>query len=98
MGSDGKIEIERLGGFAGFGQTGSHLRSRGELRSDQLSSSERKAVDAIFDQAASTPAAARPDAFRYRLTRQGPAGAQTVEVAEEQVPATLQRCIKDELI
>jgi hypothetical protein len=91
-----KISIERIGGFAGFGLPGSRIRSRGEVDRAQLSGSDRKAVDALF---AALPAdnQPRPDEFRYRLTRHGDGGAQTIEVCERHVPESLRNCVQDEL-
>jgi hypothetical protein len=92
-----RIEVERLGGFAGFGQPGSHLRSRGEIALAQLSAADRDAVAALF---AKPPArsAPVPDGFRYRLTRHVGNASQAIEVAEQQVPQALRECVKDELV
>jgi len=91
-----RIAVERLGGFAGFGGPGSHLRSRGEIEIDRLSAADRNAVDALFATrlARSTPT---PDAFRYRLTRHVGDAVHVTEVAEEHVPAALRDCVSDEL-
>jgi hypothetical protein len=91
-----RFDIERLGGFAGFGGPGSHLQSRGHLESSQLTAEDRQAVEALFDRppAAVTP---MPDGFRYRLTRQTSSGPQTVEVPELHVPLAVKSSVKDEI-
>ena len=91
-----QVSVERLGGFGGFGLPGSHLRSRGQVELAKLSSRDRAAVDALFD----NPPKDRPspDGFSYRLTRQTAKGTQTIEVAEQHVPEALKNCVKDELV
>ena len=91
-----RLNVERLGGFAGFGSPGSHLRSRGQVEINDLAPADRHAVEALFD---NPPGPAQvPDAFRYRLTRQTAHGPQSIEVPEEHVPAAIQASVKDELI
>lgn len=92
-----EIEIERLGGFGGFGGPGSHIRSRGCVGWSRLSAAERRVCEALFADppGAATPA---PDGFRYRLTRRSPEGELTIEAAEEDVPQKLRNAVKDELI
>lgn len=96
------LTIERIGGVAGFGAPGAHLRSRGEVRWEQLSAEDRKAVDALFARARSARQLANPsparDAFVYRLSRAAGQGVETIEVSEERLPATLLQHIKDELV
>ena len=91
------LKIERVGGLAGFG--GPHLKSRGEVAHSDLSPADQKAVEALFaDPKKVAPApAGQADAFRYKITRQGPAGAQTIEVPEHAVPAALKNSVKDVL-
>jgi hypothetical protein len=43
-------------------------------------------------------AGAARDAFHYRVTRQGPAGLQTLHLREAEVPAELRDTLRDELI
>jgi hypothetical protein len=92
-----RIEVERLGGFAGFGQPGSRLRSRGEMAVADLSAADRAAVDALFAKPPSR-ATPMPDGFRYRLTRRVGSATQAVEVTEQQIPAALRDCVRDELV
>lgn len=90
------VEVERLGGFAGFGGPGSPLRSVGRVALDSLSAAERGALDALL----SEPLAVDPrqaDGFRYRITRPGTRGATVVELPESVVPAVLRDCVRDEL-
>ena len=91
-----RLKIERVGGLAGFGLPGSHLKSRGDVAVSELSPADRHAVDALFDSKA-MPAPGMPDAFRYRITRETPKGPQTVEVPEDHVPLSLRNRVKDEL-
>jgi hypothetical protein len=91
-----RLEIERVGGLAGFGLPGSHLRSKGTLTLSALSPADRSVVDALFD-GKEKGSPGMPDGFRYRITRQTSNGPQTIEVPEDRVPTALQNCVKDEL-
>ena len=92
------LEIERLGGFAGFGGPGSPLRSRGALTFAELTPHVRSKVDQLFDDPRSGAARqASPDEFRYRITRTTPQGAQTIEVPESVVPDELQASVTNDL-
>ena len=96
METTGPVQVERLGGLAGFGLPGSRLRSRGHVDVAHLGAADRKALAALFDKPPPTPP--MPDGFRYRLTRQTPAGPQAVEIAEQHVPESIRNCVSDELI
>lgn len=88
-----RLDIERLGGFAGFG--GGHLRSRGSVHGHQLQPEDRDHVAKLL--AGKGPIAPiMPDGFRYRLTLAGTG--QSVEVAEAAVPEVLRACVQDELV
>jgi len=91
-----RLDIERLGGLAGIGLPGSRIRSQGTLDLARLAPADRAAVYALFS---SPPAgtAPQPDAFRYRLTRHTPAGATTIEVAEQHLPAAVCASVRDVL-
>ena len=91
------VEVERVGGFAGFGAPGSRLQSRGTADTSALSDSDRDAVEKLFARAAPV-SPANPDGFMYRLTRQTPAGPQSIEVAEEHVPTALRAVVKDRIV
>jgi hypothetical protein len=91
-----RLKIERVGGLAGFGLPGSHLKSRGDIAVSDLSPADRRAVDDLFE-AKAIPAPGMPDAFRYRITRQTPNGPQAIEVPEDHVPMSLRNRVKDEL-
>jgi hypothetical protein len=39
-----------------------------------------------------------PDAFRYKISRTDPDGTDTIEVLEEDLPAPLVKCVKDEIV
>lgn len=91
------IEVEKLGGFAGFGQPGARMRSRGRIDAGKLSAAEQAALEGLFESPPAAPAQSR-DAFRYRLTRQTGKGPQTVEVHENAVPEAVRACVVDELV
>jgi len=91
-----KVDVERLGGLAGFGAPGSRLRSRGCIDPSQLPSEDRGALDALFDRRG-RPQAHVPDGFRYRITRLVAGRTETVEVSEHEVPARVRDCVQDEL-
>ena len=94
------LKIERVGGLAGFGGPGARIASRGELAASALSAEEHSALDALFQRYATGKKASRAaaDGFRYRISRTGAQGAETIEVAESDVPAALVRCVKDGLL
>ena len=55
-----EVEIERLGGLAGFGSPRSRLRSTGKVALDKLSRAERDMLEALFDGGGTaSPAGAR---------------------------------------
>lgn len=91
------IEVERIGGFAGYGLPGAHLRSRGLLVLATLSSAEQIAVNMLF---CAPPACASSgcDTFRYQLTRQTLDGPQTIVAPESEVPLAVQQCVHDEFV
>jgi hypothetical protein len=90
-----EVRIERLGGFAGFGG-GAHLKSRGSVRLAELGPADRDAVEALFKRGSRGAGEAR-DAFTYRLTRDGPGGAESVDVPETDVPAAIAARVRDTL-
>lgn len=102
------IEVERIGGFGGFGLPGARIRSRGQLAWSQLSAAEQAALDqhlkAQHLQAQHLQAPLYPadspvaDGFRYRLTWHRGPQPQTLELPESLVPAALRDCVSDELI
>ena len=88
------LNIERVGGLAGFG--GPHLKSVGSLDLASLPEHEQSAIEALFSQNWQAGPSS-PDEFRYRLTRQTPNGAHTVEVPASAVPGAIESAVKDEL-
>jgi len=91
-----RIKVERIGGFAGFGLPGSHLKSRGEGELSELSDADRGALDALFERKGRAEAPT-PDGFRYRITRETDGAPQTIEVPEHRVPLVLRNSVKDTL-
>jgi hypothetical protein len=92
-----RLQIERVGGFAGFG--GPHLKSRGELALSDLSTSDREAVEELFrdPQKARSKHRGEADMFSYRITRQRAEGRQMIEVPGDAVPPVLRDSVKDVL-
>ena len=88
---DDCVKVERVGGLAGFG--GPRLKSAGEVAMSALSAADRKAVEAMFRDAARS-GARKPDGFVYRITRQRDGQTKTVEVAEERVTEAVRKCVK----
>jgi hypothetical protein len=91
-----QLKVERVGGFGGFGLPGSHLKSKGEIALSTLPHDDVLAIDALF-QGGAHLGAAKTDGFIYRITRQTGTAATTIEVPEEQVPASIRSTVKDTL-
>ena len=80
-----EVRVEQLGGFAGFG--GPHLKSSGAVDLSSLSPADRATVEGLFQRyRTSSATSAYPAQFRYRLTRQTPAGTESIEAPEHEVP------------
>lgn len=92
------LQVERIGGLAGFGGVKSHVRSRGQLDLAALTPAEQQAVEALFQSHGEAKAAQMRDGFRYKITRITSAKSETIEAPESIVPAALVRCVKDELV
>ena len=95
------IEVERTGGFAGFGGPGSRLRSRGVLHWAHLTADDRQHLLTLLAEPAtrSAPPAARgADGFRYRVTTLHEGQPVTLDLPEHLVPAALRDCVQDELL
>lgn len=89
-----RLDVERLGGYAGFGGQGGHLKSKGTVDLETLPQADRDRIHELFkNPPSSTPAT--PDAFRYRLTHHAAGGIRTIEVAEQNVPAALTSAVHD---
>lgn len=97
---DDRLLIERLGGMAGMGLPGSHIRSRAVVEAKALRAQESRSVAALFaaPPAARGAAAAGADAFRYRLTLERKEGKQVIEVSAADLLASLQERVQDELV
>lgn len=89
------IKVERIGGLAGFGQPGGHLKSVGRINLSDLAPKDRLVVEGLFGKVRRRTKSARADGFRFVLTRTLPSGVATVEVAEELVPQVLADCVRD---
>ena len=93
----GRIDVERLGGIAGYGMPGSRIRSRGHILAKDLTPVDQSALRTLFIEPSEAPAWMR-DGFRYHLTRQSDCGPQTVIAAEAVVPDAIRECVRDEII
>jgi hypothetical protein len=92
------LHVERLGGLAGFGGAGAHVRSLGQLDTDALSAQEQQAVDALFKSKGKAKTSQVCDGFRYRISRTTSGGTETIEAPEDAVPTAIAQCVKDELV
>lgn len=92
------LHVERLGGLAGFGGAGGHVRSHGQVELSSLSTADQHAVEKLFRPQEKVTESQVRDGFRYRITRVTSAGKETVEAAEAEIPAVLAQCVKDELV
>jgi hypothetical protein len=84
-----ELIVQPIGGFAGAGTPGAHVKSEGRIAMSALSPEDRAKVDVLFSHA--QPA---PSNFYYRITRQGPSGTQSINVPFEAVPAALVASVK----
>ena len=91
------LHVEKLGGLAGFGGVHARIRSRGQIDTADLSTADRKAVDALFRSGGAADPPKGADFFRYRISRSTAAGTETVEAPEGHVPAALASCVKDDV-
>jgi hypothetical protein len=92
------LQVERLGGVPGVGTPRSHLKSCGEIAVSSLSQRDRAAIEELFRAPPAAFASAVRDGFRYRISRDGGAGAETVEVPESAVPPVVAACVKDTFV
>ena len=97
---DDRLEIERLGGLAGMGLPGSHIRSRAVVEGRALSAEESQSVAALFANPSTASAAETTgaDGFRYKLTLHRRDDCQKIEVSEAALLLSLQQRVQDELI
>ena len=93
-----KVQVERIGGLAGFGGARSHLRSRGEVDLETLSAEDQRAVQSLFQSRGNAEPSQVRDGFVYRIARTTRGGVETIEVPEDVVPAAIRQCVKDELV
>ena len=92
------LHVERLGGLPGIGTSRSRLKSCGEIALKDLSRADRAAIEALFRAPPRTAPSALRDAFRYRISRDGASGAETIEVPESAVPLAIATCVKDTFV
>jgi hypothetical protein len=91
------LKVERIGGFAGFGSPGAHIRSRGQLAFGSLSEADQRSVDDLFKTYGTAKPSALRDGFSYRISRTVKSGTESIEVPEALLPAAIITCVKDEL-
>jgi hypothetical protein len=92
------LHIERVGGLPGVGTPRSRLKSCGEIALSSLSQRDRAAIEDLFLAPPAEVASAVRDGFRYRISRAGTSGPETVEVPEAAVPAAVAACVKDTFV
>jgi hypothetical protein len=92
-----RLQIEKIGGAAGFGGPYSRLKSRGEVAFSDLSPADRQTVEDLFKnpEKAVPPPRGAADFFSYCITRQTAAGPETIKVPENAVPAALKDSVRD---
>jgi hypothetical protein len=83
------VVIEPVGGYTGGATPAGPLRMQGRIAWSALSKADQARVDALF--ARRGPVNAN---LRYRLTRDGPSGPETVEAPADAVPEALINSIK----
>jgi hypothetical protein len=95
-----RLEIERFGGLAGIGLSGSRIRSRAVISSNELNKLERDSIQALFgDQGGiARPGPQGADQFRYRVTIHSGNVRHSIDVTEGELPESLTDRIHDELI
>lgn len=98
MANDVQLSVERIGGLGDFGLPGSHLKSKGQISSDELSPEDAHKLEALFESKLPINAESKvADGFRYRITRTTGSVLKTIELPEEQTPVAIRGCVKDTL-
>ena len=93
------LHVERIGGLAGFGGVGAHVRSLGQLETDTLSFEEQRAIENLFKSKGKAKTSRIRDGFRYRISRTSSSGQmETIEAPEVEIPASLSQCVNDEIV
>jgi hypothetical protein len=92
------LHVERLGGLPSIGTPRSPLRSCGEIALRDLSAADRAAIDDLFRNPPRAAPSALRDGFRYKLSRDGAAGPETIEVPESAVPPFIAASVKDTFV
>ena len=94
-----KVQVERFGGFGGFGLPGGRVRSIGECALSDLSADDRAAVRSIFSNSSHREGSSHVrDGFRYKLTLLTDGPRRTVELPEAAVPVAIRNCAVDRLV
>ncbi len=92
------LHVEKLGGLAGYGGARARIRSRGQIDTAALSPSDQKAVDSLFESGSVAEPSREADSFRFRISRTTPAGTETIEAHEGQLPEAVASCVKDDFV
>jgi len=93
-----KLQVERIGGLAGFGGANSRLRSRGEVELSDLSAADQHAIESLFQSHGTPRPSQMRDGFQYRITRTLANGLETIVIPEEAVPPIIRASVKDEIV
>jgi len=92
-----QVRVEQLGGTVGLGPH-SHVRSWGVVDLSSLSQADRATVESLFQRYRASPGErSYAHELLYELTRQTPAGTETVKVPENEVPAVLRASVSTHL-
>ena len=93
----GEIEVEALGGQAGFGGPNSALVNRGRIDPNSLSAEDRHRLEALMGARRRKPRSLQGgDMLLYRLTWQTPDGPRSVDVPQEDLPASVINSVRSE--
>jgi hypothetical protein len=93
-----QLSVERIGGLGGFGLPGSHLKSKGQISTSELSAEDIRKLEAYFEGKLPTNTALKvADGFRYRITKKVGNDLKTIELPEALTPSAISGCVKDTL-
>ena len=93
-----EMRVEQVGGSIGFGGPLSHAKSWGVVDLSHLSQADRATVESLFQRYRASPGTrSYAHEFLIRLTRQTPAGAETVDVPEHEVPDVVKTSVSTHL-
>ena len=92
------LQVEKIGGLAGFGGSHARIRSRGQIDTSTMPAAQQRAVEALFQGSHAADTRKVADGFRYKITRTIAAKVEMIEVSEAAMPAVMAACVKDEFV